>query len=699
MINLNHVPVVKVLIPFALGSLAGYKALLNSSPPLTFLLAIGLWILSLLMYRLREGNLHRLYACFPLFIQMLFFFVGMGMGCIDRPLDPGIPLGGSVVLRGKVKEEPVLRYGKLVFGLELRMAYADDSVYQVRSLVKAYLDTGSCHLIPEAGDIWDFSGRLIPIRNAGNPGEVDYASILRKKNCWYRFYCDPAAGFNRKVEEFSGSFPGPARIRKTLSAKWEGSDECISLLKAVCLGDRSGLSEDLRQSYSMAGGMHVLAVSGLHVGLIWWVLNRLFLFIGLRGKRTIYRALLITLILWAYAYITGFSSSVSRSVTMFTFYSLSRIRMHRGHSVNAILVSMFMLTLIHPGRFLDVGFQLSYAAILSIVTLNPFFMRIWRPGNSLIRWCWEATGLSLAAQIGTLPLVIFYFHQVPVYALISNLFAVPLLSIIITIFVVSAPLLALGIGSGITNFLLQTAGSSLNSLMEFIASFPGSVVTGLYTDRVITLMLMIILFLLILFLNSRKRAAICLSIAALCFMGLWQASESLTRLQSAEAQVAHFRGGSLLSIREGGVVDHYIFSGDPVTIARMDQYLSLSCGGRRFEMSVISPNKGSPGQEELGGASCAIGLSPGIWLVGNSRIRGLVMEGSPAAETVMLLSGLDPDFILLSGEPLLNGLSELPNGGSLVLDGSSRSWYSLKLLKAGLRFHNTATHGAFVMQY
>ena len=699
MINLNHVPVVKVLIPFALGSLAGYKSFIDFSPSVLFFLATGLLILSLLMYRLREGNLRCLHACFPLIIQMLFVFVGMGMGCIDRPLDPGIPAGGSVVLRGKVREEPELRFGKLVFGLELRMAYADDSVYQVRSLVKTYLDTGSCHPIPEAGDIWDFSGRLIPIRNAGNKGEVDYASILRKKNCWYRFYCDPAADLNRKVEGFSGSFPGPVRIRKSLSAKWEGSDETISLLKAVCLGDRSGLSEDLRHSYSLAGGMHVLAVSGLHVGLIWWVLNRLFLFLGLRGRQTIYRVLLITLILWAYAYITGFSSSVSRSVTMFTFYSLSRIRMHRGHSVNAILVSMFMLTLIHPGRFLDVGFQLSYAAILSIVTLNPLFMRIWRPGNKLIRWCWEATGLSLAAQIGTLPLVIFYFHQVPVYALLTNLFAVPLLSIIITIFVVSAPLFALGIASGVVNSLLLTAGTSLNSLMELIASFPGSVVTELYTDRVTTLTLMIILFLLILFLNTRKRAAICLSIVAFCFMGVWQASNRIARSQLTEAQVAHFRGGSLLSVREGGVVDHYIFSSDPVTIARMDQYLSAACGGRHFEMSVICPDKGSPGQEEPGGCSSVIGLSSGIWLIGNSRIRGLVMEGSPAKETLTILSGLDPDFILLSGEPLLYGLSELPEGGRLVLDGSSRSWYSGKLLKTGLSFHNTATHGAFVLQY
>jgi hypothetical protein len=182
-------------------------------------------------------------------------------------------------------------------------------------------------------------------------------------------------------------------------------------------------------------------------------------------------------------------------------------------------------------------------------------------------------------------------------------------------------------------------------------------------------------------------------------MGVWQASNRIARSELTEVQVAHFRGGSLLSIREGRVVDHYIFSGDPITIARMDQYLSATCGGRHLEMSVICPNKGSLGQEEPGGCSSVIGLSSGIWLIGNSRIGGLVMEGSPAEETLTILSGLDPDFILLSGEPLLYGLSELPEGGRLVVDGSSRSWYSGKLLKSGLRFHNTATHGAFVLQY
>ncbi len=699
MITLRHVPVVKVLIPYALGSLTGYKGFMDTDPLSLILLLFPVWVGSLIFYQLSGGAKRFFQWSFSLSVQILFFFAGLGTGTIDKPIDPGLPSGDYVVLRGRVREEPVIRNGKLVFGVELSMACTNDSTYSLSTLLKTYMPTPSLIPTPEVGEVWVLSGRLLPIENAGNPGEVDYASILRRKNCWYRFYCDTIGGLSRKVEESVGRIPGPGEIRRALSAYWVGSPGAISLLKAVCLGDRSGLSEDLQQSYSLAGGMHVLAVSGLHVGLIWWVLNRVFSFIVLLGKREIYRAVLITIILWAYAYVTGFSSPVSRSVTMFTFYSLSRIMNHRGHSVNAILVSMFMLILIHPGRLLDVGFQLSYAAILSIVTLNPVFMGIWRPSNSLIRWCWEATGLSLAAQIGTLPLVIFYFHQVPVYALLTNLLAVPLLSCIITIFVVSVPIVITGVGAGLANSLLMMAGEAMNSLMKFIASFPGSVVMGLFTDRFTTMILMIILLMVILFLNSRERMPLYLSVFVICIMGLWLTGCRTTLSQTAEARVSHFKGGSLLTIREGLVVDHYILSNDPRSVVQMDRYLSTAWGGGCFELSVVSLNERGPDRTALCGGSCAIEIGQDIWLVGNCHIRGLVVAGTPAKEAIEILSELNYDFLVISGEPLLNGEDILPISQNLVVDGSNRSWYSGKLMKTGLSFYNTATRGALVIHY
>jgi competence protein ComEC len=549
--------------------------------------------------------------------------------------------------------------------------------------------------------MWVFCGTLIPVKNAGNPGEVDYASVLRRRNCWYRFYCDTTGCLNRRLDESAGKIPGPGEIRSVLSEYWEGSPGSISLLKAVCLGDRSGLSEDLQQSYSMAGGMHVLAVSGLHVGLIWWVLNRVFSFMVRLGKREIYRAVLISLILWGYAYATGFSSSVSRSVTMFTFYSLSRIIQHRGHPVNAILVSMFMLILIHPGRLLEVGFQLSYTAILSIVSLNPVIARIWRPGNRLSRWCWEATGVSLAAQMGTLPLVIFYFHQVPVYALLTNLIVVPLLSCIITIFVVAAPLAGIGVGTGIANALLMMAASAMNAFIEIIASFPCSVVAGLFTDRVTTIMLMILLFLLIIWLIRREREFLYISVFLLFIMVVWLSGNKAVLLQSNVVQVSNFKGGSLITIKEGRMVDHYILSDDPQSVVFMDRYLSEAWGRRCFEVSVLRLSEGMTDYPVLCGGSGAVQFKTGLWLVGNNRIRGVVLAGRPGEGAIESLSEANPDFLLISGDPVLSqeDILSISRNINIVVDGSSPVWYTDKLRQTGLSFYSTASRGAFVTEY
>lgn len=697
MIDFRRAPVVRALIPFACGSLAGYLGFIKMDPLLLLACCFVAWLAALYLYRFpgRWRPLPR--GLFCLSVLALFFMTGLGTGGIDKPSDPGIPTGATVVVKGRLREEPVMRNGRLVFNLDIRVAFTNDSIFLIRNLLKTYMEVSPGLHQPEVGETWLLCGTIVPVRNAGNPGEVDYASILKRKNCWYRFYCDTSGGINRMLEDHEPRIPGPVEVRRILSGYWEGSPATKALLKAVCLGDRSGLSDELRESYSMAGGMHVLAVSGLHIGLIWWVLNRLLSFIVLIGRKEIYKVILITLILWYFAYITGFSSSVSRAVSMFTLYSLSRMMNHRAHSVNAILVSMFILILVHPGWLMDVGFQLSYAAILSIVTLNPVFTRLWRPGNRLIRWVWEATGLSLSAQLGTFPLVIFYFHQVPLYALITNLFAIPLLSIIIALFVLSAPLVVCGLGEGITSSLLMWTGGVMNRLIELVASIPGAVLGGLFTDRFTTFSLLILIFLLVLFLNARKRACAFLFASLFCILLAWSAGNRCIQKNSAALYISHFKGGSLITIKEGLKLDHYILADDPVTVAYMDRYLSSAWGRRWYEVSVVRLNALLPGRAESGGVSTALRTSYRTWMVGNNSKRGLIYAGPSGRGEPELPEGFEPDFVLLSGEPSLGQADELSISGLLVSDGSNRGWYTKKLRETGFRFHDTSVRGAFYM--
>ena len=188
-----------------------------------------------------------------------------------------------------------------------------------------------------------FTGSLYPIRNNGNPGEFDYAGFMAGKNCYFRFYVDsifPAGSYARGDHIIRKM---ASQVKSRLTSEWTGSEEELSILMAVILGDKSGLSSELKQYYKEAGAMHILAVSGLHVGLIWMVLSKMFFFlVRLPGGKAI-RSIVVILILWFYATMTGLSPSVCRSVTMFSLLSFSSFLSRRSGSLNIVFFSAFIL--------------------------------------------------------------------------------------------------------------------------------------------------------------------------------------------------------------------------------------------------------------------------------------------------------------------------------------------------------------------
>lgn len=710
MFDIRRIPVARVLLPFAAGSLAGSLDILIAGPWLLLSAGMGLWMCMLLFFRLIKPERVLPIAGFSVAAWGLFFLTGLGTGNLDKPVDPGLPDNEPVVISGRILEANVDEGGRLVTELELQAAVTTDTVFHARTIIKAYTEIIPGAGLPVPGETWIFYGRLAPIRNNGNPGEVDYASILNRNNCFYRFYSDPGLNLPSRMEYSFGRGSGAGRIRTAVSGHWSGPPEAVSLLKAVCLGDRSGLNGEMRQHYSRAGGMHVLAVSGLHVGLIWWLLQRAFSFLVRLFRREVYRVLVITALLWFYAWVTGFSSSVCRSVTMFTFFSLARLICHRYHPVNAILVSALFLLLIHPGRLLDAGFQLSYAAVLAIVTLQPWFCRMVRVRHRLLKWCWELTGVSLAAQAGTLPLVMGYFHQVPVYSLATNLVAIPLLSCIIALFVATVPLMALGAGTGVIDRLLLFLGEAMNRTMEMVSSIPGAVIGNIQMDPVFMAISMLLVFLGILVLNSPARIPRYLFVGTLCLILLWSARNRTSMLNSCQVVVHHFYRCSVVTFREGRCVDHYIWCSDPEGVAWVDRYLETAWRNRVLEGSVILVSNGyssDPGAKEfpeppsLGGISACCPLGPGTWIVGNDHCSGLVVTGPPDRAEAEIFTGIGTAFLLLSGEPRLSAsLEELisTRKEGVVIDGSNRDWYVERMGNFTNLLYLTREQGAYILR-
>lgn len=709
MFDLRRIPIVRVLLPFAGGSLAGHCILHNHQVPELLVAIAVIWVFQLAVFY-RNHNSGDRQCLFFLLTCSLIFFTGFATGTLTRPVDPDLPLGETVMIRGVITRGPIPGTKNWSYEMETESLCCRDSNFEIRTQLKIYLASPSDSLPlvdslwPGEGDVWQFFGQLVPVENSGNPGTTDFKAILNRNNCWYRFYPDLSYNphmLKEPVEQkgWGERYIHAARIRNAVSDHWSGNGNEISLLKAVCLGDRSDLTNELKEAYSNAGAMHLLAVSGLHMGLIWWVLNHLFAWMVRLSGREVFRSLSIIAILWIFAFVTGFSSSVARSATMFTLFTAGRLMCQRMHAMNGIFVSAFLLILMNPSRMLDVGFQLSYAAILGIVAFYPVLRQLLNIKNRVLRRIWEGALVSFTAQISTAPLVIYYFHQIPVYSLITSLVTIPLLSILIALFVISVPFMVAGIGNFLFNGLLIKLAFLINFSVEWVASIPGGVVTELNLHTTMLCLWMGIICTMMVILNHRMALARYLLIGLLSASLCWAARVSYLRTHSSELVIGHFNHASIITFREGKKVDHYCLYRDSAAFSYLEQYTSQNWCSRSFQTSMIELGSMDSGK---GAISDYRVLTPGVWLLGNDWIKGWLISGN--AE---LLTGFGADFVLLTGNPPLSHipLELLNSSGEVILDGSNRNWYMSVIERYKeentclFKEYKTGEHGAYLKRW
>lgn len=208
--------------------------------------------------------------------------------------------------------------------------------------------------------------------------------------------------------------------------------ESKQIALALLLGQKESLSKEVKQAYSATGTQHILAVSGLHVGIIYSILLLPLTFFKQEGHalRKSYLFLVMGLI-WIYALMTGFSPSVVRAVVMFSLVTLGQMRKRKPSIWNILAFSALLLLVLDPDIQTDLGFQLSYLAVAGIVGLQPILLRMWAPSNRVLDYFWQMATVTLAAQLITSPLTLHYFHTFPTYFLVANLLIVPLSYIIL----------------------------------------------------------------------------------------------------------------------------------------------------------------------------------------------------------------------------------------------------------------------------
>lgn len=299
--------------------------------------------------------------------------------------------------------------------------------------------------------------------------QFDYKQYMERKGVYGRTVIN---GFI--VTKQGERLGGVQQVRNYLSEAitTHFDKETAQLLQTLLLSKRTDLSDELLQSYIDAGAVHILAISGLHVGII--TLMLLFFIQKLPNNIKLYlwvRYFILLIGLWSFALIAGSTPSVLRATLMFSFigvYSLSRNPQGR---FDALIVSMLVLLLINPFYLYDVGFQLSYAAVFSILTFYPPIMKWWYPENKYVRAIWQLLAVGFTAQIAVLPISLYYFHQFSGLFFVSNLLVVPLLQPVLILSILALLLKALlGFIPSLLVVIITDLVSVMNTLIRTIAS-------------------------------------------------------------------------------------------------------------------------------------------------------------------------------------------------------------------------------------
>lgn len=366
------------------------------------------------------------------------------------------------------------------------------------------------------GDILLIKGTPTPVPGPLNPGEFDYRRFLALRQIHRQQYIGNGQALR------IGNDPPSHLMKFSITARtWAvqqyrrfvpGRQEQV-VTSALVLGDKDGLDDDLYDAFSSSGTMHVLAVSGLHVGIIYSII--IFVLRPLKkvrgGKLCV--ALVSIIMLWGYALVTGLSPSVLRATVMFMFVTLAEPWGRRSSIYNTFALSGFVLLLLDPNLIFSVGFQLSYAAVFGIVYFYPRLVALWEPSSWLARKVWEMSSVSLAAQIATFPIALYYFHQFPVYFLLANLAAIPLS---FAILVAGIFLLMVSVWTpvaGTVGSLVHYLVFALNQSVAVAASLPFGVVKDIYISSLQCWMLIGLVIACILLVELRRMTVVYAGVA------------------------------------------------------------------------------------------------------------------------------------------------------------------------------------------
>jgi competence protein ComEC len=516
------------------------------------------------------------------------------------------------------------------------------------------------------------------IAEPSNPYGFNYKKYLQQQQIHHQVYGAPSQFL--RLPKTNKTVKGIAaiireKITKSLIRDGFKNDE-FGVVNALILGQRQHLTSELQQSYIGAGAIHILAISGLHIGIILLILTSVFkpLHYFKHGKLT--ASILIVIILWMYAIIAGLSASVVRAVAMFTAIAIAMYVNRPSNVYKNLVISMFFLLLFNPYYFFEVGFQLSYLAVFSIVWIQPKIYNLWKPKLWLLDNIWQLLTVSAAAQIGVLPLSLYYFHQFPGLFFVSNLVIIPGLGIILTAGIVIMALSVLQIAPQFMVDAYIFIIMQMNNFIEWIADQEIFIIQQISMSLLLMVALYAFMFFCLKWVEKKVFYRFVLVLISVVLLQAVFIFEKYMAQSSDEFIVFNESKASTVGKRNGNSI-RFDTSADSLKTAANFKMAYLVGAG----LNEMQPSEKIKNLYRFKDETILIVDSLGLYKFNSLKPTMVILRQSPKINLERLLKYLNPKIIIADGT----------NYKSYLKD------WEQTCLKNKTPFHNTLQKGAFIL--
>lgn len=685
----NKYPFLRLTFPFIIGIVCYHY--LGSHMEVNPLLPLGLFLAYLILWKIDSLRFSPVMSCLAIAMLFSFGFLRLQDHRLDTEPSHILWQGDMEAYEGVVIEEPVEKARSVNVRFDVKRALIGNEWQQVSGRVNLYVS-------PEPGRLIHYGDRMlvkgIPQQSSApsNPGEFDFANYLVYNNIFHQQFVGD------DFVKLGESSPNPIKAKSIQLRQYckerlvahINNAEVRSVMLAIVLGIKNELDNDLQGAFSASGAMHVLAVSGLHVGIIYAII--LLVFKKLRvdqRKGRWWIATISILALWCYAFLTGLSPSVLRAVTMFSFIALAKARNCNSNIYNTLAASAFILLWYNPYLIMSVGFQLSYLAVFGIVYLQPKLYQLLNVNNYVLDKVWAITCVSLAAQLATAPLSMLYFHQFPTYFLISNLFIIPaafamlIMGLLMLVFS-SVPLAGEGLG-----WLIECFVQVVNTLVFFVRDLPGSTLEGIRITTGETWLVYAVFIFVILLFYKRRFSYLLISFGIACFFAVSQIGFRTGYLDSGT-----FR---LLDVSNTSVAD-FRYGKDSRLLA--DSTFKADQSKRRFHFEpgrLLAGSNLRPENDRLPLVSRDFMGNKLVCFKGET----FLFLKSPLPAVALKCEALTIDHLVVSHNAVhdLENVTDRLAFGHLLIDTSNKTYIAEKLIKQAAKLdltaHSIQRHGYF----